>query len=201
MSSRPRRGSCNEYCKSMLGAACSSTMPRLHFSPKKPVNQRPMVALLSLSLDMIDHFLFSDCGERPPLCEIEPDQQLVCASVQNTPVLALVLDARSARNAPQVPRRDCATWRPKLSQFRTGLRFRQLVERFECSIVADNRSRELEPHIARAPLCICVHGLMRSIACARHCPRFLGVAHRPNGRPSMHETYCIPLAHPRPRRA
>jgi hypothetical protein len=56
---------------------------------------------------MIDHFLSSDYGKRPPLCEVEPDRQLVCPSVQKTPVLALVLNARSARNAPQVPRRDC----------------------------------------------------------------------------------------------
>jgi hypothetical protein len=46
---------------------------------------------------MIDHFLFSDYGKRPPLCEVEPDRQLVSASVQRTPVLALVLNARSAR--------------------------------------------------------------------------------------------------------
>src|ERR1700704_5848718 len=96
MSSRPRRGACNEYCKSILGADSSSTMRRLHVSPQKSVNQRPTMALLSLSLDMIDHFLFSDGGKRPPLCEIGPDRHLVCASVRKTPVLAMVLNARRA---------------------------------------------------------------------------------------------------------
>src|ERR1700730_6866377 len=86
MSSRPRRGSCNEYCKSMLGAASSSTIPRLHVSPQKSVNQRPTMALLALSLDMIDHFLFSDCGKRPPLlCEVKPDRQLaLCERAANS---------------------------------------------------------------------------------------------------------------------
>src|SRR5258707_3471071 len=103
MSSRPRRGSCNEYCKSMLGAANSSTIPRLHFSPQKSVNQRPTMALLSLSLDMIDHFRFSDYGKRPPLCEIEPDRQVVCASAQETPVLALVLNDEAYAYSPHPP--------------------------------------------------------------------------------------------------
>src|SRR5678815_4247404 len=52
MSSRPRRGSCSEYCRSMSGAASSSTMPRLQVLPQKSVNQRPTMALLSSSLDM-----------------------------------------------------------------------------------------------------------------------------------------------------
>src|SRR5215470_18637252 len=52
MSSRPRRGSCSEYCNSMSGAANSSTMPRLQVLPQKCVNHRPTMALLSSSLDM-----------------------------------------------------------------------------------------------------------------------------------------------------
>ena len=47
MSARPRRGSCNEYCRSMSGAASSSTMPSLQVLPQKSVNQRPTTALLS----------------------------------------------------------------------------------------------------------------------------------------------------------
>src|SRR6476661_7380732 len=77
MSSRPRRGSCNEYCKSMLGAASSSTMPRLHFSPQKSVNQRPTMALFSLSLDMMIHFLVCDGRRRPDRTRVVgPDPQL-----------------------------------------------------------------------------------------------------------------------------
>jgi hypothetical protein len=38
----------------MSGDASSSTMPRLHFAPQKSVNQRPTMALFSLSFDMID---------------------------------------------------------------------------------------------------------------------------------------------------
>src|SRR5262245_38895219 len=52
ISARPRRGSCSEYFNSMSGAAMSSTTARLHFSPQNSVNQRPTIALLSLSLLM-----------------------------------------------------------------------------------------------------------------------------------------------------
>src|ERR1700674_2384704 len=50
MSSRPRRGSCNEYFSSMSGAAISSITPRLTFLPQNSLNQRPTTALLSFSL-------------------------------------------------------------------------------------------------------------------------------------------------------
>src|SRR5687768_17096997 len=53
MSSRPRRGACSEYCSSMSGAASSSTMAALYSLPQKCVNQRPTMALLSSSLDMM----------------------------------------------------------------------------------------------------------------------------------------------------
>src|SRR6202000_1075065 len=53
ISSRPRRGSCSEYCRSMSGAASSSTMLRSQLSPQKLVNQRPTIALLSDSFDMV----------------------------------------------------------------------------------------------------------------------------------------------------
>src|ERR1700734_1332528 len=52
MSACPRRGSCNEYCKSMSGAASSSTMLRSHVGPQKLVNQRPTMALFSCSFDI-----------------------------------------------------------------------------------------------------------------------------------------------------
>src|SRR5260370_11126325 len=51
MSSRPRRGACREYCRSMSGAASSSTTLSLQVSPQNSVNQRPTRALLSSSLD------------------------------------------------------------------------------------------------------------------------------------------------------
>src|ERR1700738_3206315 len=53
MSSRPRRGSWSEYCRSMAGAASSSTIPRLQVLPQKSVNHRPTMALLSSSFDTI----------------------------------------------------------------------------------------------------------------------------------------------------
>src|SRR6202007_2059294 len=56
ISSRPRRGSCREYCRSMLGAASSSTMLRSQVSPQKLVNQRPTIALFSDSFDMLFSF-------------------------------------------------------------------------------------------------------------------------------------------------
>src|ERR1700730_12469312 len=56
MSARPRRGACNEYCRSMLGAASSSTMPRLQVSPQNSVNQRPTMVLLSSSFDTVFSF-------------------------------------------------------------------------------------------------------------------------------------------------
>src|ERR1700722_13243946 len=52
MSSWPRRGSCNEYCRNISGAASSSTMARSDFGPQKLVNQRPTMALFSCSLDI-----------------------------------------------------------------------------------------------------------------------------------------------------
>ena len=52
MSSRPRRGACREYCRTMSGAASSSTTLSLQVSPQNSVNQRPTRALLSSSLDM-----------------------------------------------------------------------------------------------------------------------------------------------------
>src|ERR1700752_547477 len=55
-SARPRRGSCSEYCKRMSGAASSSTMLGFHVSPQNSVNQRPTMALLSCSLDMLHPF-------------------------------------------------------------------------------------------------------------------------------------------------
>src|SRR5580698_9870493 len=57
MSAWPFRGACNEYCRSMSGAASSSTMSRLHALPQKSVNQRPTMALLSSSLDMVNSSL------------------------------------------------------------------------------------------------------------------------------------------------
>src|SRR5712672_2058518 len=53
MSSRPRRGSWSEYCRSMSGAASSSTIPRLQVLPQKSVNHLPTMALLSSSFDTI----------------------------------------------------------------------------------------------------------------------------------------------------
>src|ERR1700722_7695470 len=47
MSSRPRRGACSEYFKSMSGAAISSTTARLTLLPQNSVTQRPSTALLS----------------------------------------------------------------------------------------------------------------------------------------------------------
>src|ERR1700692_1145508 len=53
MSSRPLRGSRREYCNIISGAARSSTIFRLQVFPQKSVNQRPTIALLSLSFDMM----------------------------------------------------------------------------------------------------------------------------------------------------
>src|ERR1043165_1942986 len=66
MSSRPRRGACNEYCSSMSGAASSSTIAGLYSLPQKCVNQRPTTALLSSSLDMIDLLALQWAA---PVCE------------------------------------------------------------------------------------------------------------------------------------
>src|ERR1700722_10224803 len=52
MSSRPRRGSCREYFKSISGAAISSTTARFTSLPQNSVNQRPTTALLSSCLLM-----------------------------------------------------------------------------------------------------------------------------------------------------
>src|ERR1700675_2935384 len=54
VSAWPLRGACSEYCRSRSGAASSSTMSRLQVLPQKSVNQRPTIALLSSSLDMVD---------------------------------------------------------------------------------------------------------------------------------------------------
>ena len=51
MSSWPRRGACSEYCRSMSGAA-ARRHPEIAGLPQNPVNQRPTIALLSLSFDM-----------------------------------------------------------------------------------------------------------------------------------------------------
>src|ERR1700730_6127274 len=50
--------------RSMSGAASSSTMPRLQVLPQKSVNQRPTMALLSSSLDMMVLLLRSRLAER-----------------------------------------------------------------------------------------------------------------------------------------
>src|ERR1700681_2674638 len=103
MSAWPLRGSCSEYCRSMSGAASSSTMPRLHVSPQKSVNQRPTMALLSLTLDMID-LLARGCGSGPPPLsrEVGPDRYVDGAGVRRTPVLALVLKANAGCLPPPV---------------------------------------------------------------------------------------------------
>src|ERR1700722_6898628 len=62
MSSRPRRGSCSEYWRSISGAASSSTIPRSHVSPQNLVNQRPMMALFLSSLDML-YLLFASSSQ------------------------------------------------------------------------------------------------------------------------------------------
>src|SRR6516225_2187567 len=101
MSSRPRRGSCSEYCKSMLGAASSSTTPRLHVLPQKSVNQRPTIALFSLSLDMIDPPSVSRWkAARLRSREAEPDRYLDPGRRRHTPVLALVFGGETARLSP-----------------------------------------------------------------------------------------------------
>src|SRR5215831_3053323 len=53
MSSRPRRGACNEYCSSMSGAASSSMTARLQGLPQNSLNQRPTTALFSSSFDIV----------------------------------------------------------------------------------------------------------------------------------------------------
>src|SRR6266851_1672744 len=65
MSSRPRRGSCREYCRSMSGAASSSTTPRLQVLPQNSVNHRPTMALLSSALLIRIPFLV--CVAKPPI--------------------------------------------------------------------------------------------------------------------------------------
>src|SRR6202035_580647 len=60
ISSRPRRGACREYCRSIFGAASSSTILRLQVVPQKSVNQRPTIALLSCSLVIVNSFCDGD---------------------------------------------------------------------------------------------------------------------------------------------
>src|ERR1700733_12167495 len=69
MSSRPRRGSCSEYCRSMSGAASSSTIPRLQVLPQKSTNHRPTMALLSSSFDTITSPVVC-VGCCPPLVDV-----------------------------------------------------------------------------------------------------------------------------------
>src|SRR6266536_1968260 len=62
-SSRPRRGACSEYCKRMLGAPSSSTILRFQGLPQNSLNQRPTIALLSCSFDMVTSFDLCGCDE------------------------------------------------------------------------------------------------------------------------------------------
>src|SRR4029077_18571454 len=52
----------------MSGAAISSTMPRLQVLPQKSVNQRPTMALLSSSFDMMNSF--GGCGKRSTITSL-----------------------------------------------------------------------------------------------------------------------------------
>src|SRR5882724_11349741 len=93
MSSRPRRGSCSEYRRSISGAASSSTIPRSHVSPQNLVNQRPTMALFSSSLDMF-YLLFA------------PSSQLTIGSIDamdlGAETCGLPPDFRSLRKAARV---------------------------------------------------------------------------------------------------
>src|SRR5688572_27344066 len=50
-SSRPRRGACSEYCRSMSGAASSSTIFGFQGLPQNSLSQRPTISLL-FAVDM-----------------------------------------------------------------------------------------------------------------------------------------------------
>src|SRR3954470_12689447 len=92
MSSRPRRGSCNEYCSSMSGAASSSTISRLQVLPQKSVNHRPTIALLAcalLSLSCSVLIAFSPLSHRKsPTAVDDLHKGLMRETAAQTPFLA-----------------------------------------------------------------------------------------------------------------
>src|SRR5437764_6695385 len=63
----------------MSGAASSSTMPRLQVLPQKSVNQRPTVALLSSSFDMMVLLLSCRLAERCKRLCLSKFSLIVCA--------------------------------------------------------------------------------------------------------------------------
>src|SRR5262245_15062753 len=70
MSSRPRRGSCNEYLSSISDEAISSTTARLTFLPQNSVNQRPTTALFSsLLIGMAPRDLCCEDHRHPPMIQ------------------------------------------------------------------------------------------------------------------------------------
>src|SRR6478672_4104228 len=90
MSSRPRRGSCNEYCSSMSGAASSSTISRLQVLPQKLVNHRPTIALLVCALLSCSVLIaFSPLSDRKsPTAVDDLHQGLMRETAAQTPFLA-----------------------------------------------------------------------------------------------------------------
>src|SRR5262245_22873614 len=63
MSSRPRRGACNEYCNSMSGAASWSMTLGFQVLPQNSVNHRPTIALL---LSRVEGSATAVCVVRDP---------------------------------------------------------------------------------------------------------------------------------------
>src|ERR1700722_13087318 len=99
MSSRPRRGSCSEYCRRMSGAASSSTIPRLQVGPQNSVNQRPTMALFSCSFDMV---ISSSCFRSPgaDVTYATASRKLPEALERSTPYLALEFDPFAGHSRP-----------------------------------------------------------------------------------------------------
>src|ERR1700692_1959926 len=109
MSSRPLRGSRREYCNSISGAASSSTIFRLQLFPQKSVNQRPTIALLSLSFDMMIAPVFVVLSPIRDLRTVE------FGSRADTPLIVLnCIDAVSTfrRAGPAFERRAFTTHSP-----------------------------------------------------------------------------------------
>src|ERR1051325_4316047 len=84
-SSRPRRGACSEYCRSISGAANSSTISGFQGLPQNSLNQRPTISLLfSVDITLLLICVFPGPQDRstrvmqPPDFRIERADESFC---------------------------------------------------------------------------------------------------------------------------